>query len=366
MVWGSGCQKADECAVRQGLRAEAAGDNAAARECYVQAMELHNPEGARRLAELTIKQHAGALNHLQTAQSFEAEWVAWAEKLVDDIAQLAETTQKLGGNADDLSAKLSVYRPALRKAKESVEQGAEASRREIDRAGETKTIVLPGGATMEMVRCPPGRFLMGSPEREMYVQFQHPVTIPKGFWIAKTEVTQKQWKSVMGTNPSKHRGDDLPVENVSWEECAEFCRKVGLQLPTEAEWEYACRAGSAGPYAGRLLPTTEEWMQSRLTGSNPYDGTGGLAEMGWYDENSGREPHPVGEKLPNAWGLHDMHGNVEEWCVDYVEHSPPEDHYALGGSYDSEGRSCRSFDRRWRAGGSESDNIGFRPVSRQD
>lgn len=184
VAWGSGCRGADELAIRKGLRAEAAGDNETAKGCYVQAMELRNPEGARRLAELTIKQHAGALNHLQTAQSFEAEWVAWAEKLVDDIAQLTETAQKLGGNADDLSAKLSVYRPALRKAKEAVEQGAEASRREIERAGETKTIVLPGGATMEMVRCPPGRFLMGSPEsyrNELYDQPQHPVTMPKGF-----------------------------------------------------------------------------------------------------------------------------------------------------------------------------------------
>lgn len=170
----------------------------------------------------------------------------------------------------------------------------------------------------------------------------------------------------MGYNPSKHQGDEFPVENVSWDECNEFCRKTGLNLPTEEEWEYACRAGSAGPYAGRQLPTTEEWMQSRLTGSDPYDGTGGLAEMGWYDGNSYGETHPVGEKLPNAWGLHDMHGNVEEWCADCADHYQSNDPYARGGYYDSEARFCRSVDRHWKAGGGGGGNIGFRPVSHQN
>ena len=157
-------------------------------------------------------------------------------------------------------------------------------------AGKTKTIVLRGGAKMEMVWCPPGCFMMGG---------THLVRLTKGFWMAKTEVTQAQWRSVMGNNPSHFPGDNRPVEEVDWAECAEFCRKAGngLRLPTEAEWEYACRAGSEGRYAG----------------------TGNLDEMGWYASNSGGKTHPVGEKQPNAWGLYDMHGNVWEWCADWYQ-----------------------------------------------
>ncbi len=108
---------------------------------------------------------------------------------------------------------------------------------------------------------------------------------------------QAEWKKVMGNNLSHFKGDTLPVERVSWVDCQEFCKKSGLSLPTEAQWEYACRAGKAGPFAG----------------------TGELDDMGWYYKSSGRRTHPVGEKLPNDFGLHDMHGNVWEWCEDVYE-----------------------------------------------
>lgn len=129
---------------------------------------------------------------------------------------------------------------------------------------------------------------------------RHEVTLTEGFWMAQTEVTQKQWQSVMDDNPSLNKGNDLPVENVSWNDCQEFCRKcreagVDLRLPTEAEWEYACRAGSTGAYGG----------------------TGRMSTMGWYAANSRKEPHPVGQQTSNAWGLYDMHGNVWEWCADW-------------------------------------------------
>lgn len=233
-------------------------------------------------------------------------------------------------------------------------------------AGESKTIALGGGVEMEMVWCPRGSFLMGSSHREEKRcddETQHEVTLTKGFWMAKTEVTQAQWKSVMGNNPSKHKGDDLPVEVVSWEDAQVFCLKAGLQLPTEAEWEYACRAGSTGPYAG----------------------SGVLDEMGWHPENSGGKTHPVGQKKPNAWGLYDMHGNVDEWCADwydsrYYAKSPLMDpkgpvsgseRVHRGGSWGKSywWKSCRSACRDKdspRDSDSFCGRIGFRPVFRQD
>ena len=172
------------------------------------------------------------------------------------------------------------------------------------RSGDQKTITLPGGATMEMIWCAPGSFMMGSPlaERGRFDdEPQHQVTLTKGFWLGKYEVTQKQWESVMGENPSKFKDPDRPVESVSWEDCNAFLRRLNADLggvarfPTEAEWEYACRAGSNSAIAGNGL----------------------LSDMAWYDANSGNETHPVGKNHPNAWGFYDMHGNVLEWCYDW-------------------------------------------------
>ncbi len=159
---------------------------------------------------------------------------------------------------------------------------------------------------MEMVYIPAGTFLMGTPidflpsqtERGYLAKFEKPhrVTLTRGFYMGRTEVTQAQWEQVMGYNPSlfKNMGPEAPVETVSWDDCQAFCQKAGggLRLPTEAEWEYACRAGTEGRYAGEL------------------------EEMGWYLGNSDGTTHPVGTKKPNAWGLYDMHGNVREWCQD--------------------------------------------------
>jgi formylglycine-generating enzyme required for sulfatase activity len=132
----------------------------------------------------------------------------------------------------------------------------------------------------------------------------HEVTLSP-FMIAKYELTQAEWDCVMGTNPSHFKGADLPVEMVAWEDCQDFCRKAGLKLPTEAQWEYACRAGAPGPYAG----------------------TGMLEDMGWFDGNSGGKTHNAGEKQPNGFGLYDMHGNLAEWCEDVSDqafYSKPE------------------------------------------
>ena len=220
------------------------------------------------------------------------------------------------------------------------------------RPGATKTVTLPGGALMQMAWCPPGTFMMGSPEGEEgreEGETLHRVTLTHGFWMAKTEVTQRQWESVMGNNPSDKEGDDLPVNRVDWQECREFCRKAGMSLPTEAQWEYACRAGSEGAFGG----------------------TGDLWDMGWHDENCGNGPRPVGRRMPNAWGLFDMHGNVAEWCLDCIGEYPsgsvtdPKNlsgsvRCVRGGSHVQTPSMCRSAKR-----GAElcaSAFVGFRPV----
>ena len=224
--------------------------------------------------------------------------------------------------------------------------------------GATKTIPLPGGATMEMVWCPPGTFLMGSPiqekDRMPNDHSRHPVTLAKGFWMAKTEVTQAQWRSVMGNNPSEHTGNDtLPVENVSWDDAEEFCKKAGLELPTEREWEYACRADSTGPYAGG----------------------GKLDSTGWYDKNGGGQTHPVGKKKANAWGLYDMHGNVWEFCADWyecgerrssAEPGPHEARVIRGGASWYPAMACRAAMRFWCDPSARRLDTGFRPVAHQD
>ena len=172
------------------------------------------------------------------------------------------------------------------------------------RQGQVAILTLPGGTKMEMIYVTPGTYAMGSPTSEegRYAsEVQHQVTLTKDYWLGKYEVTQAQWESVMGENPSRRKDGNRPVENVSWEDCQRFIRKINLQqhcgarLPTEAEWEFACRAGS----------------------TEPYGGNGNLDDMGWYGGNSDGEAHPVGQKQANAWGFHDMHGNVYEWCGDW-------------------------------------------------
>ncbi|MFH1421813.1 MAG: formylglycine-generating enzyme family protein [Planctomycetota bacterium] len=182
---------------------------------------------------------------------------------------------------------------------------------------------------IKFVKIEAGEFMMGSPENEKDRQSdetQHKVKITKPFYIQTTEVTQAQWKAVMGNNPSYFQGparaaaggDDLPVEKVSWDDAQEFIKKLNskegknvYRLPTEAEWEYACRAGSTTRFCYG-------------------DDESKLRDYAWYQDNSDSKTHPVGTKLPNAWGLYDMHGNVLEWCNDsydagYYTSSPAND-----------------------------------------
>ena len=176
----------------------------------------------------------------------------------------------------------------------------------------------------------------------------------KGLYFGKYEVTQEQWQAVMGNNPSSFKGDlSRPVECVSWYDCQEFIKKLnalpevkqsGLVfcLPTEEEWEYACRAGSTGKYG--LLADGRE---------------GTLDEMGWYDDNSDYKTHPVGQKKPNAWGLYDMHGNVLEWTASADGSS----RIFRGGGFYISASGCESDDRLWSDPDGRYGSLGFRLVA---
>jgi formylglycine-generating enzyme required for sulfatase activity len=171
---------------------------------------------------------------------------------------------------------------------------------------------------IELVRVEPGTFVMGSGRGHGNARPPHKVTITRTFWIGKTEVTQAQYEAVTGRNPSAIVGPDDPVECVSWHEASRFAQLVadregrsGFRLPTEAEWEYAARAGELGDRPGDQSPRT-------------------LGEHAWYKANSKGRHRPVAKKLPNAWGIHDTLGNVWEWVADiygadYYRKSPPED-----------------------------------------
>jgi formylglycine-generating enzyme required for sulfatase activity len=211
-----------------------------------------------------------------------------------------------------------------------------------------ETYDLGGGVKLEMILIRPGSFMMGSDNGDTYEKPAHKVKITKPFYMGKFEVTQAQYQAVMGSNPSNFKGEgNLPVEIVSWDDCQAFLKKLNekipgkeLRLPTEAEWEFACRAGSTMEYCFG-------------------DSENNLGEYAWFTSNSGQKTHPVGGKKPNAWGLYDMHGNVWEWCNDsfgdkYYESSPAEDpkgadsgavRVLRGGSWNIEPGHCRSANR---------------------
>ena len=198
----------------------------------------------------------------------------------------------------------------------------------------TLSIALADDLDMEFALAPAGEFLMGSPTAEEGSTEgpRHLVRIPRPFSIGRFPVTQGQWIAVMGTNPSKHRGDpDLPVDQVSWFDCQEFCERLcelhgrAFRLPSEAEWEYACRAGTTTKYAfgETLSPSQANFTPyAEYFGPPPADEEALVRGMELAVEAAETQgvrdakPTPVGRYPPNAWGIHDMHGNVEEWCED--------------------------------------------------
>ena len=241
---------------------------------------------------------------------------------------------------------------------------------------------LTNNIGMEFVLIPSGRFTMGSPispeetakkfggDVDLYEDQHpaHPVQISRPFYLQKTELTQGQWRSVTGQNPSHFSecGDDCPVESVSWDDIQMFLQKLnkleGLEgadryrLPTEAEWEYACRANT-------------------ITAFSFGDDARKLVEYGWFGENSDFKTHPVGTKKPNLWGLYDMHGNVWEWVEDdwddnysgapddgqaWIENPRADDRVWRGGGWRSDAQFCMSATRNWGASDDRDTYLGFR------
>jgi formylglycine-generating enzyme required for sulfatase activity len=223
-----------------------------------------------------------------------------------------------------------------------------------DRKAGERTVLTIEDVEYAFRWCPPGTFVMGSPQDEPSrrgdKERQHQVTLTRGFWMLETPVTQGMWMSVMGNNPSHFKGIKLPVDQVSWGTCQEYIKKlndlkvapIGFQfsLPTEAQWEYACRAGTTAAYHFGNTLTKEQ--------ANFGGNVGQTSEVGKYPAN--------------AWGLHDMHGNVSEWCKDFhgnyanypdgVATDPVglslTSHALRGGNWSHDSEHCRSA---FRAGG---------------
>lgn len=232
-----------------------------------------------------------------------------------------------------------------------------------DQKQKTKIFNLGNHVKIKMIWVNPGSYLMGSPsdeaDRTPERERQHNVTITNGFWLAETEFTQSDWEKIMGSNPSLYKGENLPVESVSYLDVQELLEKINTEknsfrLPTEAEWEYACRAGSTEPYQGEL------------------------EQIAWHSGNSEKRSHPVATKKSNPWGFYDMHGNILEWCSDWFQEDntnekidpkgPEAGEYKVqrGGQFTGRTKHTRASDRQ-RGLPKDSDfYVGFRLASNQE
>jgi formylglycine-generating enzyme required for sulfatase activity len=318
----------------------AAGKSEAAASLYQEAVTALKTAGDEALTRQNFAKAAPLVARLEAAVAKRDKFAA--EDLLAEVASLIPKDARIA---------------ALRQSVEAV-------------PGLKKLVALDlgGGVKMEFVLIRPGSFTMGDDSStESAVKPAHKVTLSKPFYLGKYEVTQKQWETVMGSNPSNFKGPQNPVENVSWDDCQAFLQKLNdklksssgkFTLPTEAQWEYACRAGTTTKYSFG-------------------DDEARFGEYAWFAGNAGSKTHPVGEKKVNAFGLYDMHGNVWEWCADwysdtYYAASTADDplgpdsgatRVLRGGSWNYYPDSARSAFRYRGSPGLRSNIFGFR-VSR--
>jgi formylglycine-generating enzyme required for sulfatase activity len=352
-------QNADE----QAAKAETARVAAEARvreesEKRAKAEALAREEGDKRskLESDAAKREADARREAELVAKARAEGEAkkGAEEKAQALALRKEEDERK-------KAELAAKKGAEERAKADAAKKAEESRQAARRPG---AVFQDCPDCPRMVVIPAGEFTMGSPASEAGRDAdegpQRTVRITRPIAMGRTEVTQGEWRALMGNNPSRfpNCGDDCPVENVNWNDAREFARRLSeksgkrYRLPSEAEWEYACRAG----------------------GSEPYCGGSGVDALAWYDANSGSRTQRVAQKRPNAFGLYDMSGNVWEWTEDCVNENyagAPADGTAWltgncsarvnrGGSWFSDPRSVRSANRDWYTSVSRNGSDGFR------
>jgi formylglycine-generating enzyme required for sulfatase activity len=231
-------------------------------------------------------------------------------------------------------------------------------------AGPRRRCTLDGETVLELTLIPPGSFWMGTLGEEsgegLTETPRHLVTLTTGFWMGVHQLTQRQWHLVMGDTPSHFSGPSCPVETITWSRSKECCAQLGkrlggrFRLPSEAEWEYACRAGTYSAY-------------------HSGNDEAALARAGWYVKNSEGRTMPVGQLTPNAWGLYDMHGSVYEWCADRFRTYTAEavtnpfgretdSHCIRGGYWGRPPLSCRSAYRDGYVRGAQASIAGFRVV----
>jgi len=335
-------------------------------------------------AELKKARTLGTDRHTRVVK-LTKEMEALGKALAGDIAARLKELQAADAKLAALHKEAHPRRQALAEQIAFL-RGAQASL-PVARGAEL-TLDLGNGVTMKLVKIPAGTFTMGSrdsaedvakkgdSDAEMY-EDEHPrhsVTITRPFYIGVYEVTQEQYQAVMGENPSGFKGAKNPVDTVSWDDAVAFCKalsvKTGrtLRLPTEAEWEYACRAGTTTPFhMGETISTDQANYHGKYTYGN--------GKKGVYREKT----IPVGSFKPNAFGLYDMHGNVLEWCSDWCEDSYPnvnttdpngpntgEDRVFRGGSWDAVPVNCRSALRDGYSPDERESSFGFRVVGKKE
>ena len=317
-------------------------------ELEMEALANKAAEDLKRSAEYAKRKTDEALSSEKNrmAEEFARRELAVTNKLhrmhAEAIAKLESAYKAESARAQKTEAALLAYSSA--KGSVSPEPGPPESGKTGPRHGDRKTIMLPGGVPMEIIYVAPGDCVYGEDRKAS--------RIGHGFWLGKYEVTQRQWKSVMGENPSYFRGDNLPVDTISWDDCQRFVGRInatlscGARLPTEREWEYACRAASRTEFSwGDVL----NGDKANCDGTYPV----GTDEKGVYLKKT----VPVDGYGPNPWGFYCMHGNVREWCSDAYDTSR---RVLRGGSWYHSPAKCRSAARDGSDPASKYSNFGFR------